>query len=546
MLDFENQTPKGISERAESDVKLAAPRSNPTRKNSFLNALIKAFSFRIYDFYQNLKRLKNESFPDTSSYDGELRRWGNYKKINPNPESGAKGDVIVTGEDGKTLPSGATFTINQITYQTTQDADISNITVNLISLTRNGDTVTAKAASTLSLATGVNVTISGANEDIFNGVYQINMVDAVTFTYQVDGDDLFQSATGLIKASFLAAVVNAEVSTESSRSGDASNQKSGTTINLDKSYDGIDGQVTVSFSGLSGGADEESPEAYRRRVLFAYQNPIALFNKAAITTQITSTVKNATRVWVKECTPEIGQVTIYFTTDNRGVIPTNQDVVDVRASVESIKPSNTRNEDIYVYAPNPHYVDFDFVELTPNTVAMRSAIQQRLAELFYTSAEVGKPMTSEDYRSKISNTVDDSGTKVQLFALREPVGDIDPGTGGIPILRNVVFSGNSGAIYMANLFDGSNGGSDGTADGYSRDITGSNQTVDINVYGTFDNAVVTLQMYGNADSQWHDTSAVWNESDKFQGLTIKAGERYRLNITNSGALTNISAEAFYG
>lgn len=546
MLDFENQTPKGISERAESDVKLAAPRSNPTRKNSFLNAIVKAFSFRIYDLYQNLKRLKDESFPDTSSYDGELRRWGNYKNINPNPETGATGDVIVTGDDGKTLPAGATFTIGQVTYRTTQDGNISPVTVNLISLSRNGDTVTAKAASSLSLATGIDVTISGANESIFNGTHQIIMVDAVTFTYQVDGDESFEQATGLIKASFLAALVGSEVSPDSAASGEASNQKSGTTINLDSSYDGIDNQVTVSFSGLSGGSDEETPEAYRGRVLYAYQNPVAQFNVAAITTQIKRTVKNVTRVWVKECVPEIGQVTIYFTTDNQGVIPTNQDVVDVRASVESIKPCNTRNEDIFVYAPNPHYVDFDFVQLTPNTVSMRSAIQTRLAELFYTTAEVEKPLTSEDYRAKISSTVDSSGAKVQMFALREPVGDIDPGTGGIPILRNVVFSGNSGAIFMSDIFDGSDGGSNGTSNGYSREITGSNQTVDINVYGTFDGASVTLQMYGNTDSQWHDTSAVWTESDKFQGLTIKAGERYRLNITSAGSLTNISAEVFYG
>lgn len=544
-LEFENQTPQSVNGRMAADVKLSAPRSNPTKKNSFIFSLVKGFALRIYDFYQQLKRLKTESFPDTSTINGELKRWGNYRKINIKSKTGAEGVAIASGTIGDVLAKGSTATIDGVTYETQSEVTISEVSYALVSLSRNGTTVTAKTASNHNLASSLTANISGADQSVFNGSFEISAIDATTFTYQVESDDQFEQATGILKASFDIAFVDLAVSPTSEKTGLASNQDAGTSIKLDTQQT-VDENLLVSYSGLAGGADDEGANDYRGRVIDAYQNPIALFNPAAISQQIRQEVANATRVWVKETFPEVGQVTIYFTTDNTGVIPTGQDVNQAIAAVRAIKPSNTADSDIFLYAPNPDYVDFHFASLSPNTTKMREAITDRLKELFYTSAEVEKPLTSEQYRAKIQNTIDATGAKVEQYSLREPIGDINPGTGGIPVLRNITFSDSSGEIFMSDLFDGQSGRSDGTADGFSKEITGSNQTVDISVYGTFDGAQVTLQQYGTTQNKWFDTSALWDSPDKFQGLTIKAGERYRLAITSAGATTDISSEVFYG
>lgn len=91
-----------------------------------------------------------------------------------------------------------------------------------------------------------------------------------------------------------------------------------------------------------------------------------------------------------------------------------------------------------------------------------------------------------------------------------------------------------------SLFDGKNGRSDGTKNGYSSSLPTGNRN--IAVHGTFDGASVTLSRYSQALSSWFETQAVWSDSDVFQGLEVSRDAKYRLEITGVGASTNIVAE----
>lgn len=544
-LEFEDQTPKTINDRMNADVRLSAPRSNPTRKNSLIGAMIKGFAFRIYDFYRQLRRLKRESFPDTSTIDGELKRWGNYREITQNPETGATGLVIATGDIGESLPVMSLATIDNVTYETTVEATIGAQAYAIISMSRNGTTVTAQTSSGHNLASSLEAVVTGANSAIFNGTFEIVVTSATEFTYQVDGDDNFEQASGIISATFNIAFANVRVWENSDVSGFASNQDAGTVIRLNSSAD-VNSELLVSYNGLSGGADLESTEAYRGRVIDAYQNPVANFNVFAINRQIRQNVANVTRVWVQPVTPDLGQVTIYFAVDNTGIIPNGQDVQNVENAVYEILPVNTPESEVFVYAPTPLYVDFSFATLEPSTVAMRTAIRERLQELFYTSAEIEQPLTSENYRAKISNTIDSTGASVISFSLTSPLGDVVPGTGELPILRNVTFATGAGEIYIADMFDGNSGRSNGLIDGFSKTITADGFFVDITVTGNFDGASVTLQKYNDDTTSWDDLSVVWTETGDLPGLYVDNGEQYRLNITSAGGSTDIDAEVYYG
>jgi uncharacterized phage protein gp47/JayE len=68
---------------------------------------------------------------------------------------------------------------------------------------------------------------------------------------------------------------------------------------------------------------------------------VANFNVAAIINKALEVPGN-TRVWVREITDEVGQVTIVFTRDNDGIIPTSGDRETTKAKILEIKKSNRR------------------------------------------------------------------------------------------------------------------------------------------------------------------------------------------------------------
>lgn len=545
-LEFEDQTPTTITNRMNADVKISAPRSNPTKKNSFVGAFVKGLAYRVYDFYRQLGKLKTECFPDTSTIDGELKRWGSYRNITQTPETGATGSVIVTGDEGATLDAGETATLDSVTYETTAAVTIVSQSFAILTMTRSSTTVTATTSTSHNLCSSLEATITGATSSIFNGTFDITVISDTQFTYTVDGDDLDETASGTIQATFLLAFATVEVSNDSDVSGDDSNQDAGTAITLDSTVDGINNELLVSYNGLSGGADLEDDDEYRERVIEAYQNPVANFNEAAIIQQIKQEVANVTRVWVQPITPIIGEVTIYFACDNTGIIPTGTDVSDVETAVYAILPCNTPEAAVHVYAPTALYIDFDFATLEPSTVAMRTAITERLEELFYTSAEVETTLTAELYRAKIANTVDTSGATVESFSLTAPLGDIVPDSGELPVLQNVTFADGEGEVYIAVMFDGDSGRSDGTTDGYSQELTGTGFLVDISVTGVFDGATVTMQLYDSDSDSWSDTSVSWTDEGDYNGLYVDSNVIYRLNISDADTNTDIAAEVLYG
>ncbi|HIF9075739.1 TPA: hypothetical protein ACX6NV_000570 [Photobacterium damselae] len=92
------------------------------------------------------------------------------------------------------------------------------------------------------------------------------------------------------------------------------------------------------------------------------------------------------------------------------------------------------------------------------------------------------------------------------------------------------------------LFDGKDGTSDGTGNGFSKEITGFGGPVSIFVYGSFNGATVTLERYSSVKDDFLPTSAVWNQSDVFQDLKVKLGDRYRLQISGTSGSVSIQAE----
>lgn len=283
---------KTIDDRMKADVQTALPESNPFLKNSFLGAVITGVSGREYEFYLQLNNALLEMFPDTA--DGAyLERWGSYVGVNRNPASISSGYVDFTGVNGTIIPAATLLTAaDGGTYATDAVATIYPLVSSVTSVTELGTTVTCNCALPHSLATGMTITMSGATPAGYNGNFPIVVVDADTFTYETTAG-LTSPATGTI----LATASFARVKCSSNLAGAAYNQIGGSQLTVAGSISGLDSTAYVAFDELASGTDTESDISYRARVIYRYQNPVALFNEVAITIQAFK-YAGVTRVWV--------------------------------------------------------------------------------------------------------------------------------------------------------------------------------------------------------------------------------------------------------
>ena len=426
---------KEISDRMRTDVQGELPESNPFLKNSFLSATITGLAGRVFDFFLQLKVLRDQLFPDTAT-DTFLERWGSYKDIFRDPATQATGNVTATGTPSSIISNGETLSSSDgLEYTTDGDATIATNVVSISSLTRSGTTATATTTSDHNLASGMSVTMAGANETDYNGTVIITVTGLDTFTYTVTGSPA-TPATGTITVSS----DSATISITSTDFGQELNQDAGTELTFNATIAGIDSVVRVQFGAIGGGTDTQSDEDYRDEIIDAYQNPISTFNVAAIERQA-KLISGVTRVFVEEITPAAGQVTIYFTRDNDdNIIPDASEVTTVEAKILEIKPAHVDDTDVIVSAPTGVPVDFTFTGLSPNTSTMQSAITANLQALFRDDTTVGSDLLRVAYEGAIFNTIDpDTGTQVISFTLSTPVTDVTISSGQLPTLGNITY-----------------------------------------------------------------------------------------------------------
>ncbi len=458
-------TPSSASEvidRAVNDVFLALQEfgAKPSLKNSWLNSLIVAYSNRVFDFYFALDQAALESLPDTAtaaSVGGNLERWAAIFGITRNAgrQSGPRptlsepdifpANVIFTGTLGSTFLADTVLVAGDgREYTTIEGCAIGTVLFSVRDITRVGSTATLRVNVVGSLfpigdfiSENVTITVISADQSEYNVTNAaIEVISLTEITYQVTGSPA-TPATGAINMGYNADFVGVN-SVDFAEDADLAGE---TSLLLESPLVGIDEEGVTGFSGVTGGADQETDAALRARMLDRIQNPVAHFNSADIVAKA-KTVPGVTRVFVFEITPAVGQVTVYFMRDDdaEGAIPSAVDVAEVKTILNEIRPANTAEVDMIVLSPTAVAIDFDFASLSPNTTTMKTAVRASLAEFFAQRTTLGVNVTEDQYRSAIFNTVDtDTGQILTSFSLNSPLGDIPISTGEIGTLGN--FSG---------------------------------------------------------------------------------------------------------
>jgi uncharacterized phage protein gp47/JayE len=281
-----------VIDRASTDVQQALPNTNPFFRNSFLGAIVKSFSGRIYDFYLQLNILIRELFVDTAT-NSFLERWGVYKGITRNAATQAIGDITATGTLATNIPIDTQLSSAEgDLYITTATATITANTLSVSSLTRSGSTVTATTTSPHKLGSTQSVVMAGAVETGYNGTYSITVISETEFTYTISTTPT-TPATGTITAS----INKANLNVRSVAFGSTQNLGNGSQLTFVTPISGVNDVAIVQFGEVAGGTDLESDEDLRFRIIDIYQNPISHFNRNDIIAKAKS-VAGVTRVFV--------------------------------------------------------------------------------------------------------------------------------------------------------------------------------------------------------------------------------------------------------
>ena len=442
---------RDLSEQARAELRRRKPEIDPTVFASFARPFMDSAAVLAYAITLLVRDLVKQLFPQGA--EGEfLERWGGYENLERTPATAASGEVSLPGTVGTTIPGGTVFTSSiNVEYTSDLTAVIQTVAQSVASITRSGTTATVTTASDHSLATGLEVTISGANETAYNGTFEVIVTARDQFTYTVSGSPS-TPATGTISASSDYAVVSVTASV----TGDAGNLAGGATLSLASAISGADDDaIVVQFGGISGGADVETDDAYRERILLSRSIQEGVFTADQIQLAALSVPGN-TRAFVIRpslsvadpapapgMVPAPGQVVVYVLRDNdANIFPSSSILATTKQAIidDGALPANTYDGDVFVFAPTPVTTDFTFSAISPDTPTMRTAIRDVLSAFFQDVVDFEEDVTEGAYLGAIQNTQDQiTGDFLQSFTLSSPSGDISVSDGEIAVLGTVTF-----------------------------------------------------------------------------------------------------------
>lgn len=180
--------------------------------------------------------------------------------------------------------------------------------------------------------------------------------------------------------------------------GQTGNASASSTLSFDMPVVGVSATATVGAGGLTSGADIEADEDLRTRLLARIQAPPhggARHDYIAWALE----VPGVTRAWVYPEELGAGTVTVRFVRDDdASLIPDAGEVAAVQVYIDELRPVTA---DVTVVAPVAVALDFS-IELTPDTAAVRAAVEAELRDLLLRESEPGATILLSHIREAIS------------------------------------------------------------------------------------------------------------------------------------------------
>ena len=256
-----------------------------------------------------------------------------------------------------------------------------------------------------------------------------------TVAFSFSGDEVtvpegtqLQNADGLLyKTTADSSSGSAEI--EAVVAGADSNMDEGDELSLVSPVAGV--YSTATCGQISGGTDEEDDDSLRSRLLTRMQEQPHGGSKSDYVAWALE-VAGVTRAW---CYPQengVGTVTVRFVCDNQTPItPTETQVEAVAEHLDEERPVTAQ---VTVEAPVLKTVDITIESLTPDTSAVREAVEAELSELFTREAEPGSLIYLSHIRAAISAAIGEED-----HTLISPTANVTAKTGELLTLGTVTW-----------------------------------------------------------------------------------------------------------
>lgn len=291
-----------------------------------------------------------------------------------------------------------------------------------------------------------SVQFSGANGSPLSAGTSVTRSDSAAFV---------TTSSGTVSGGFVTVSLQAVVA------GASGNCDTGTTFTISGTVTGVNatGAATTVFAG---GADPETDDAYRTRMLAKYRAP-PQGGSVVDYVQWATAVPGVTRAWVAPNAAGAGTVSVYTmwdvaeashsgfpqgtngaATGETRAAPATGDQLAVANAVFIPQPVTAL---VYSMAPTAYPVNFTIADLDPPTAPIKAAISVALAAVFLRNAAPGGtawPISvagvpnGKMYQSEFVTAIA-SVAGVNRFTLTSPSSSITAGTGAIPTLGSVTY-----------------------------------------------------------------------------------------------------------
>lgn len=228
-----------------------------------------------------------------------------------------------------------------------------------------------------------NITVTGTNGAIVPTGSALARSDGAQYT--TDAEATIAGGTATIAVTAL-------------EGGQAGNAAAASSLSFDTPIAGVSASATVDAGGLTGGADIETDDDLRARLLARIQAPPhggAQHDYVAWALE----VPGVTRAWVYPAELGLGTVTVRFVRDDdASPIPDAGEVTAVQEYIDALRPVTAV---VTVAAPVAVPLDFT-IDIVPDTAAIRAAIEAELRDLLRREAEPGATILLSHIREAIS------------------------------------------------------------------------------------------------------------------------------------------------
>ena len=182
----------------------------------------------------------------------------------------------------------------------------------------------------------------------------------------------------------------------------AGNAAVGVILSLVSPIVGLVSQSNVS-TALAGGADIETDASLRARLLLRIQSPPRGGTSEDYEFWSETAHPDVTRAWARPNTPTLGEVTVYFMTDDATTdgIPNAATVTTVDDYIQARRPVTA---DVTVAGPVASALNIVINNVMPSTQAVMDAIEAELADLIRRESEPGGTLLVSHIREAISTS----------------------------------------------------------------------------------------------------------------------------------------------